>query len=78
LSGRQALELGLIDEIGGLYEAGRRIHKELKLKGKFGFKFIKKKRKVDFARVFGEVEESVEHIKQTISSQNIPLFMMPQ
>jgi protease-4 len=77
-SGRQALELGLIDEIGGLYEAGRRIHKDLKLKGKFGFKFITRKKKVDFAKLFGEVEESVKHIKQSISSQNIPLFIMPQ
>ncbi len=77
-SGRQALELGLVDELAGLWEAGRSIHKELDLKGKFEFKFIKKKTKVDFSRFFGEVEESVNHIKQWASSQNTPLYLMPQ
>ena len=44
-SGEEALELGLVDELLGLQAAGRKIHQELKLKGKFGLKYFKEEEK---------------------------------
>ena len=44
-SGQQALAMGLVDDLEGLYGAGRKIHRELKLKGEFGLKFIKKRKR---------------------------------
>ena len=57
-SGEEAFELGLIDELGGIYVAGRKIHKELQLKEKFGLQFIRKKEKnrwVEFMTNFGNL-----------------------
>lgn len=42
-SGQRAFELGLVDELNGLHEAARKIHKELKLPGNFGLRYFKKK-----------------------------------
>lgn len=43
--GNEAQESGLVDEIAGLWEAGRRIHKELELPGEFSLRFMKPARK---------------------------------
>ena len=40
-SGQEAYDLGLVDELLGLYQAGRKIHRELKLEGEFGLKYFK-------------------------------------
>jgi len=65
-SGEEAFKLGLVDRLSGLWAAGRDIHKELKLKGKFKkFKFIKLKKKfsvLDIAEAFDEGPESILNI----------------
>ena len=71
-SGREALNLGLVDEIAGLYEAGRRIHSELKLEGEFGFKFIKERKKTSLLELAQSLEEaplSQKTIRLWISSK---------
>ena len=71
-SGREALNLGLVDEIAGLYEAGRRIHAELKLEGEFGLKFIKERKKtslLELAQSFEEVKLSLKAFRYWVSSR---------
>lgn len=58
-SGEEALKLGLVDEIGSLWTAGRQIHKVHKVKGDFGLKFIKKKKNLGLLEFMGNIEESV-------------------
>ncbi len=70
-SGEDAYNKGLVDEIAGLWEAGRRIHKELKLESKFGLKFIKLKKKSSFTKLFEDIESIVENI-------NLESFSFPQ
>jgi protease IV len=57
-SGEEAYKKGLVDELAGLWTAGRRIHKELNLKGKFGFKYIKKKKEMSFWELLENIEEA--------------------
>lgn len=61
-SGREAMELGLVDEIAGLWEAGRRIHEEQKIEGEFGLKFIKERKK---SSLF-ELAQSFEEVRSTL------------
>lgn len=74
-SGQGAKERGLVDKIAGLYQAGRDIHKELKLKEKFGLKFIKLKRDVTFSEIVRGIEESVEDIKYNVRGSYIPMMI---
>lgn len=74
-SGEGAFKRGLVDELAGLYEAGRRIHKELKLKDKFGFTFIKIKRDITFSEIINGIEESVEDISFSVKKHNVPLLI---
>ncbi|MEX0799531.1 MAG: signal peptide peptidase SppA [Bacteriovoracaceae bacterium] len=74
-SGEGALELGLVDEISGLWEAGRRIHKEMDLKEKFGLKFIKLKKDVSLFEIMRGLEQSVKNINHKVKSPDVPLFL---
>ncbi len=61
-SGKSALELGLVDEMGSLWAAGRSIHTEMKMKDDFALKFIEKKKKMGFFDLVGSLEESVSKL----------------
>ncbi len=61
-SGEEAKNLGLVDEMGSLWTAGRSIHAELKLKDEFALKFIEKKKKVNFFDLMGSLEESISRL----------------
>ncbi len=75
-SGEEAMELGLVDEVAGLWEAGRRIHKDLKLKGEFDMQFIKLKKKFSFTEFFEGMEEAEERLKNLFQAQTTaPLFL---
>lgn len=74
-SGEGAYKRGLVDELAGLYESGRRIHKELKLEGKFGFTFIKIKRDITFSEIINGIEESVEDLSFSVKKHNVPLLI---
>lgn len=78
-NGEEALALGLVDELCGMWEAGRRMHKELKLKGKFGLRFVKPKKKgFSLSALMEEGEETMSAIRQVVKSkQTGPAFMLP-
>lgn len=74
-SGAGAKDRGLVDDLAGLYESGRRIHKELKLEGEFGLNFIKIKRDITLSEIINGIEESVEDISFNVKNHYIPLLM---
>ena len=74
-SGQGAKERGLVDETMGLWQAGRSIHKELKLKGKFDLKFIKIKKEQNFLEMLGQLEQSVKDIGFNVKPYSIPLYL---
>ena len=74
------MSYGLVDELAGLYEAGRKIHAELKIKGEFkGFKFIKEKKPFNFMELMDELggaSEKVGTFLSSLNSQPEPMFKM--
>lgn len=76
-NGEEALAIGLVDELAGLWEAGRRIHKDLKLKDKHGLRFIKpKKKKMSLMDLLQEGEEAVSFIKESLVRRSGPAFLL--
>lgn len=74
--GYEAKENGLIDEIGGLWKAGRAIHKELKLKGKFALRYMKPAhKKFSFSDLMNDGEDTLNLIKQKVASPSGPAFL---
>ena len=61
-SGEEAQKLGLVDEMGSLWTAGRKIHAELKIKEEFALKFIEKPKKLGFMELVGSLEESISKL----------------
>lgn len=77
-SGEEALEIGLVDELAGMWEAGRRIHKELKLKGKFALRFVKPKRKsFSLSRFMQESEDTMTQVRDQLVKRSGPAYMLP-
>lgn len=74
-SGQGAKDRGLVDEIGGLWAAGRKIHEELGLKEKFGLKFIKLKKEFNIADVINGIEESVKDLNFNLKNSSVPLYL---
>jgi protease IV len=77
-SGEEALGLGLIDDIAGMWEAGRRIAKEQKIKGHKSLRFIKKKReKFDISALLDDSEEVLSGLKEMVAKKSIPAYLAP-
>jgi len=74
-TGEEAQKIGLVDETAGLWEAGRRIHKELKLSGELNLKFIKKRKKFSFFDILESIDESISHVKFGKFIKSIPMFL---
>jgi protease-4 len=76
-SGESAKALGLVDEIGSLWTAGRQIHKDLKIKGDFALKFIKKKKTGGLMDLLGSMEESLSKLdfKSLSQADKTPVLM---
>lgn len=74
-SGQGAKDRGLVDDIAGLWQAGRKIHEELELEGKFGLKFIKLKKDFKLSDVINGIEESVKDLKFNVGNHSIPLYL---
>jgi protease IV len=73
--GREAKELGLVDEVGSLWEAGRSVHKELKLKGEFSLRYIKPQRKkFSFSEFLQETEDTLSFIRTRIEPKTAPAY----
>ncbi len=74
--GREAKDLGLVDEVASLWQAGRAIHKELKFKGKFGLRFIKPPRKkFSISDFLEETEDALSFFKSKIKNQTAPSYL---
>lgn len=74
-SGQGALDRGLVDGVAGLWQVGRLIHEELKIKEDFELKFIKLKKKFNLFETLQGLEESVSDFKYNITNNQIPLLI---
>ena len=74
-SGEEAFNQGLVDELAGHWTAGRRIHKELNLKGKFGFKYIKKKKEMRFWQILENLDEASSNLNLFSWMSKTPLLL---
>lgn len=74
-SGAKAKELGLVDEIGSLWTAGRKIHKELKLSGEFGLKYIKKKKDLSVLEFFEKLDNVITKFDMKSYFGKKPMFL---
>lgn len=75
--GSQAKDLGLVDEIGSLWQAGRDIHAELKLKGKFALRYLKpQKQKFSLTEFLQETEDTLSTVRDRVEGgKTAPAFL---
>lgn len=75
--GSQAKDLGLVDEIGSLWQAGRAIHSELKLKGKFALRYLKpQKQKFSLTEFLQETEDTLSTVRDRVEGgKTAPAFL---
>jgi len=74
--GYEAKENGLVDEIGSLWQAGRSIHKELKLKGKFALRYMKHPRKkFSISEFLEQGEDTLSKLKHKVVSPTGPAYL---
>jgi protease-4 len=73
--GSEAKELGLVDEVGSLWQAGRAIHKELKLKGEFSLRYLKpSKKKFSLSEFLQETEDTISFLKSKVETKTAPAY----
>lgn len=73
--GSEAKELGLVDEVGSLWQAGRAIHKIHKLKGEFSLRYLKPtKKKFSVTDFLQETEDTISFIKSKIETKTAPAY----
>tara|TARA_Y100001954_G_scaffold49727_1_gene52531 strand:- start:9345 stop:10262 length:918 start_codon:yes stop_codon:yes gene_type:complete len=77
-SGEEAEKYGLVDELAGLWDAGRKIHKELGIKSPFGLKFIKKKKKLSLMQLVEGLDDVAKGMTSNLLSQAVPMFLYKQ
>jgi protease IV len=74
--GSEAKEVGLVDEVGSLWQAGREIHQELKLKGKFALRFLKPQRKrFTLTDLMQESEDVIGLVREKLDAKSAPLYL---
>lgn len=74
--GTEAKEFGLVDEIGSLWQAGRAIHKELKLKGKFALRYMKPiRKKFSLSELMQDSEDSINFLKDKVQAKSRPAYL---
>lgn len=76
-SGDVALQLGLVDQMGSLWTAGRKIHADMKFKEEFALKFIEKPKKLGLFELMGSLEESISKLdlNSMMSMRETPRLM---
>jgi len=73
--GYEAKELGLVDEVGSLWQAGRAIHEELKLTGEFSLKYLKpSKKKFSVSDFLQQTEDALSFIKGKVETRSAPAY----
>ncbi|MCY4524100.1 MAG: signal peptide peptidase SppA [Halobacteriovoraceae bacterium] len=74
-SGEEAFKHGLVDDLASLWEAGRKIHEELKIKGKFGLRFIKKRKDLSFWEILENLDKSIFQLGLKVKTDPTPVPM---
>ena len=74
-SGEQAKEIGLVDELSGLWGCARNIHKELGLKDELNLKFIKKKKKMKFWDILNDLSKASSFVSDMLTQSDAPSLM---
>ena len=74
-SGEEAYHLGLVDELLGLHQAGRKIHQELKLNGEFGFKYFKEKKTFSIENILEDIESRLASVGTEAFLNKFPILM---
>ena len=75
-SGQEALEYGLVDEIGGMWGLSKDIHEELKLAGNFRkLKFIKLKKDMSIISILENLEDPSDFARGLIYKFIRPMFL---
>lgn len=76
-SGEMASTLGLVDEIGSMWTAARRIHEELGLEGEsYQLKYIKDKKKSGFMEIMKSLETTIKGIDLSSFVHKTPMLMV--
>lgn len=74
--GKVAKDVGLVDEIGSLWQLGRAIHKEHKFKGKFALRYLKpQKKKFSISEFMQDTEDTLSTLKDKVKVKNAPAFL---
>lgn len=74
--GYEAKELGLVDEVGSLWQAGRAIHKDMKLEGKFALRYMKPARKkFSISEFLQDTEDTLSFIKNKVETKTTPAYL---
>jgi protease-4 len=74
--GSEAKEVGLVDEVGSLWQAGRAIHKELKIKDEFSLRFLKPQRnKFSFSEFMQETEDTISFLRSKLETKSAPAYL---
>lgn len=77
-SGQGAKDLGLVDELGGMWKLARDIFTEMDTKEKFtpeSVKIIKLKKDFSMADFIGGIEQTVEDFKFKVQNNYVPVLM---
>ena len=74
-SGEEAFRYGLVDDLASLWDAGRKVHKELKIKSKFGLRFIKKRKEFSLWEVLENLDKSLLQFGLKIKNDPTPVPM---
>lgn len=74
-SGKGAKDRGLVDEVAGLWKAGRMIHKELEMKEEFDLRFIELKKDLSLSDVLSGLEQSMQDISLGMKAYSLPLLL---
>lgn len=74
--GKEAMDFGLVDELAGLWQAGRAIHKELGFKEKFALRFMKPaKKKFSISEFMDDAEDTMSFIKDKVKAPTAPAYL---
>lgn len=74
-TGELAYEYGLVDELGGLWHAGRSIYEEMDLEGEFNLQFIEKKDKLSLWDIVDGLESMAKNLGFKNWVDGAPLLM---
>lgn len=72
-SGQDALQIGLVDQIGSLWETSRQMQKDLKLEGKPNLYYFKEQKYESLMDFLEQVGETVTSIKQYAKAPGLSL-----